>query len=71
MLSLPSIDDALRDIQERHAWAQHEALARHASASSVSRQPALPRLSPIRNRAAAALRDLACRLDPAVCIEWT
>lgn len=70
MLSLPSIDEAQRDIQERLAWAEHEALVRHATRSSTPAGSRL-RLSPLRNRAATALRDLACRLDPAICLEWT
>jgi hypothetical protein len=66
MLTSPSLDEIQRDIQDRLDWAQHEALIRSATRSSPV---AGLRLLPIRNRAASALRDLACRLDPAVCLE--
>jgi len=68
MLASPSLDEVHRDIQDRLAWAEHEALVRHVKASAP-RRAAAPLLSLVRNRAASALRDLACRLDPAVCLE--
>jgi len=71
MFPSPSLDDALYDIRERHAWAEHEALVRYASAVRGSHTPSAPVLSPLRGRVAGALRDLACRLDPSVCLEWT
>jgi hypothetical protein len=81
MFSSLNLDDALREIRERHAWAEHEALVRHAAATRASSStpaavrssvaPATPAFAPLRNRAAGALRDLACRLDPAICLDWT
>ena len=72
MLNSPSVDEAQYVIRERHAWAEHQALVQYASAvARASRGPSVAPLSPLRNRVAAALRSLACRLDPAVCLEWT
>jgi len=71
MLTSPSLDEVHRDIQDRLAWAQNEALVRYATRSARQAVPSAPRLSPLRNRAASALRGLACRLDPAVCLEWS